>query len=378
LIKKKMSLRTKIYMFVLVAGIINILMPCVVHADVFGVEIQDVYVDITDNVRETNELLEKAYTVSMISPYDIFTKLSSSSSMASNIHTASQTVALVVATLLLMVDFFRKSVTFEWSSRWENILLFLIKIIAVKQVVQNTDVIVSSVYALFNYINNQAIGGSAATVKFLPYGHVNDYEFYSVKEYLEAAATPWWNFLKNGTTETRAGYHHYIISEDAVKMFYPSAKFPDPSLTSGGIRWGDLKFENPTGKVVFGATIEKIFMYPYFLFMKIISYFIFVIVIGRTFELCVYTLLAPLPLATFASEVTHDTAKNFLRNYIAVILQMTTIAAMFAVYVVMTEYFVSSGGMLKGTKMVELLILSSLALGVQKSGEWSRRLCGAA
>ena len=377
MIKKKMSLRTKIYMFVLVAGIINILMPCVVHADVFGVEIQDVYVDITDNVRETNELLEKAYTVSMISPYDIFKKLSSSSSMASNIHTASQTVALVVATLLLMVDFFRKSVTFEWSSRWENILLFLIKIIAVKQVVQNTDVIVSSVYALFNYINDQAIGGSADTVEFLPYGKTIDYEFYSIKEFLESAATPWWNFLKIGNTETIAGHHHYIIAEDAVKMFYPDAVLPN--AVSNEVKWGTINFPNPTGKVVFGATIEKIFMYPYFLFMKIISYFIFVVVIGRTFELCVYTLLAPLPLATFASEVTHDTAKNFLRNYIAVILQMTTIAAMFAVYVVMTEYFVTNaGGILKGTKMVELLILTSLALGVQKSGEWSRRLCGAA
>ena len=39
-----------------------------------------------------------------------------------NVKTASKTTALAIATLLLMVDFFRKSVTFEWSSRWENIL----------------------------------------------------------------------------------------------------------------------------------------------------------------------------------------------------------------------------------------------------------------
>lgn len=364
-------------MFVLIAGIINILMPCVVHADILGNEIQDVYVDITENVSETNDLLRKAYEISMISPYTIFDRLSKSSTLASNVHTASQTVGLVVATLLLMVEFFRKSITFEWSSRWENILLFLIKIIAVKQVIQNSDVIVAHVYALFNYVNEQAIGGSAASVDFLPAGKVKTYKFLSVKEFIESAAMPWWSFFKSGSTQTiLPGYHSYDISEEAVKMFYPNAVLPD--VPGGPITWGDLEFPNPTGKILFGATTEKIFMYPYFLFMKIIAYFIFVVVIGRTFELCVYTLLAPLPLATFASEVTHDTAKIFLKNYIAVILQMTIIAAMFAVYVVMTDYFVSgTGAILKGTKMVELLILTSLALGVYKSGEWARRLCGA-
>ncbi len=376
MISNKISLRRRIYLFVIIAGIVYILFPCVVHADIFGYEVQDLYVDITENVAETNELLDKAYEISKISPYDIFNKLSTQSRLAANIHKASQTVALVVATLLLMVDFFRKSITFEWSSKWENILLFLIKIIVIKQVVQNADVIVGHVYALFDYINTKAIGTSTGTVEFLPYGTPREYKYFAVLDWLKQASSPWWTVMKDITGSEPSPAKSYIISEKAVKMFYPNAVLPQ--VPGSSIRWGDLEFENPTNKILFTATIEKIFIYPYFLFMKIIAYFIFVIVIGRTFELCVYTLLAPLPLCTFASEITHDTAKNFLRNYIAVILQMTIIATMFAVYVCMNKYFVTDAdGILKGTKLVQLLILASLALGVQKSGEWSRRLCGA-
>lgn len=373
-----MSLRRRIYLFFLIAGAIYILFPCVVHADIFGYEVQDLYVDITENVAETNELLGKAYEISRISPYDIFNELSTQSKLAANIHKAAQTVALVVATLLLMVDFFRKSITFEWSSKWENILLFLIKIIVIKQVVQNADVIVGHVYALFDYINTQATGTSPSKVEFLPYGTPKEYKYFAVSDWLKQAASPWWTVIKDIVGSDESPLKDYIISEKAVKMFYPNADLP-PVPSVNKIQWGNLEFENPTNRMVFNGTLEKIFIYPYFLFIKLIAYFIFVIVIGRTFELCVYTLLAPLPLCTFASETSHDTAKNFLKNYIAVILQMTIIATMFAVYVCMNNHFVTNeDAILKGTKLVQILILASLALGVQKSGEWSRRLCGAA
>lgn len=376
MIRTKMSLRRRIYLFFLIAGAIYILFPCVVHADIFGYEVQDLYVDITENVAETNELLGKAYEISRISPYDIFGELEKQNKLAANIHEASQTVALVVATLLLMVDFFRKSITFEWSSKWENILLFLIKIIVIKQVVQNVDVIVGHVYALFDYINTKAKGASTTTVEFLPYGTPKEYKYFAVSDWLKQAASPWWTVIKDIAGSKPSPDKYYIISEKAVKMFYPNAEIPP--VPDSSIQWGNLEFENPTNRMVFNGTLEKIFIYPYFLFIKLIAYFIFVIVIGRTFELCVYTLLAPLPLCTFASEISHDTAKNFLRNYIAVILQMTIIATMFAVYVCMNNYFVTNAdAILKGTKLVQILILASLALGVQKSGEWSRRLCGA-
>ena len=292
--------------------------------------------------------------------------------MGQNVHDASVSAGLVIATLLLMVDFFRKSIHFEWSSRWENILVFLVKVIAVKQIVQNTDNIVCALYSLCNYINTKAAGTDP---QFLPCDDIKPYTFTYVKDQILNAAMPWWSVIKQilpgDDDET------YKISMKAVRMFYPNA--PEPS----SCQWGDIASgflgKTPNGKVVFNTTFEEVMISPYFLFMKLLAYYIFVIVVGRSFELCVYTLLAPLPMATFASEVTSDTAKNFIRNYMACGLQMTVILAFFAVYHAMVMYWIEDGGnqLLKSTTMSHILLLAALAVAISKSGEWSRRLTGA-
>lgn len=365
MIREKLTLRKRIYIFFIVAGIMYIFMPYVVHADLFGYDLQDVYQDISTEVHETNEILEKTYQVSKISPFTIFESLPYG--VGTKINTATKTVGLAVATLLLMVDFFKKTVNFEWSSRWENVLLFLIKIIAVKQIIQNADVISAHVYALFNYINTQVVGTKP---EFLPEGTAVEVKVVNAKELLGMISTPFWS-IKKALGFVPDDPISYLIYPDAVKMFYPNVDISPVQITFGEYN----TLAKP--KDVYQATVEKIFLTPYFLFMKAIAYFIFVIVIGRTFELCVYTIFAPLPLCTFASDTTQDVAKNFLKNYIAVVLQMAVIAAMFSAYSVMMTYLTGADGLFKNIKMVQILILAALALGVGKSGEWSRRICGA-
>ena len=114
--------------------------------------------------------------------------------------------------------------------------------------------------------------------------------------------------------------------------------------------------------------------------MKAIAYIIFVVVIGRVFELTVYTIFAPLPLATFASETTHDVAKNFLKNYIATVIQVAVIAIMFILYSAMNTYIVSwmVANSFTSTKLINFVILCVLGLGVVKSGTWAKKICGIA
>lgn len=135
------------------------------------------------------------------------------------------------------------------------------------------------------------------------------------------------------------------------------------------------EFSNPTELLSFTPTLEILFWQPYFLVMKAIAYIIFVIAIGRVFELAVYTIFAPLPLATFASDTTHDVAKSFLKNYIATVIQMGVIVCMFVVYVGVTTYVSTN---YTGVKMLQLIALISLGLGVVKSGTWAKKICGAA
>lgn len=379
--KKKITWRTKIYIFIITAGLICIFYPAIVaHADFLGTEIQDLYARITENVSETNDILNKAFEFSKTSPYDVVNSIcdtlepdeKTQANIAINFRTASQSVALAIAVLLLMVDFFRKSTTFEWSSKWENILMFIIKVIVVKQVVQNSDVIINHIYALFDTINNKI---TTTSIDFLPCSNITTYT-YEVKESLiERFHKPFFEFIYDEATDNIYKTVSYDISKDAVQMFYPKAEFPD------GTDLNRTPFTEPTSDTFFMPTIEKVLLTPYFLVLKAIAYIIFVIGVGRVFELTVYTIFAPLPLATFASETTNDVAKNFIKNYIASVLQIAVIVVMFIVYSAVTKTLIGSPvleGHFKGTKGIEFIILISLALGVVKSGTWSKKICGVA
>lgn len=364
--KKKITIRQRIYMFVMIAGLMNIFFPFVAHADLFGFEVQDIYVQITQNVKETNDILKSAFEFSQTSPYDVVNGIAGTAqgTIAVTVRSAAKSMALVVAALLLMVDFFKKSITFEWSSKWENILIFLIKIIVVKQVVQNADTIVAYIYAGFQSINDAATGTS---IDFLPYGTPTKYYVSINQSVFEHLRKGWWDFWYDIGAGDVYNNYYYDISPDAVKMFYPSAVFPEDT------NLGITAFPEPTTAMMFMPTLEMVFIQPYFLVMKAIAYIVFVIVIGRVFELSVYTIFAPLPLVTFASDTTHDVAKSFLKNYIATVLQISVIVIMFIVYVAINKYIV---GVFSGTKLIQVVILISLGLGVIKSGTWSKKICG--
>ncbi len=371
--------RRNIYLFVIIAGLIHIFFPVTVHAsDIFKNDVQDVYVEITENVDETNDILSKAFQFCQISPYDVLNGLSAgtSANTMQDIHDAAQEIAVIIATLLLLVDFFKKSVTFEWSSKWENILIFLVKVIVIKQVVQNADVIISYIYALFNWMNTKALSSVSGTSNLLPSGNVVIYEI-NYKESLlkdmwtEGAIKGWSQFWESWGAGTNSKIMKYRISWDAVRMFFPTAV--EPSVTQ--FKYEDHMIAFPTD-TMFQPTMKIIFMQPYFLVMKAIAYVIFVIAIGRVFELCIYTLFAPLPLATFASDGAHDVGKGFIKSYIATVIQLAVIVAMFIIYIAINQYITSTAPY-AGTPLIQFVVLISLGLGITKSGQWAKRICGA-
>lgn len=367
------KIRRFVYIFVIVAGLFNIFFPVIAHADILNNEIQDLYVKITENVKETNDILNDAFDLCKTSPYDIINSATynTQSGVTVAIHSACQTVALVVATLLLMVDFFRKTTNFEWASKWENVLLFLVKIVVVKIVITNADEIVGHIYTAFNFINERATGGHPT---FLPYGHETTYVL-SIEENIltkihdQGLFKGIWSYVTANHNRTNLTY---VISQDAVKIFYPDASFPDfPGNAGSPLIYEDHPFNTGTA-VSFQPTIDILLMTPYFLAMKAIAYIVFVIAVGRVFELSAYLLFAPLPLATFASDTTNDVAKHFIKNFIACVIQVAVIVVMFIVYVAVTKYVMHT----YTTPILSLVTLFSLGLGVMKSGTWAKHICG--
>ena len=377
--KQLRKLHRRLFILVMAAGFLHIFFPYVIHADIFNNDVQDVYARITENVDETNEILKSAFRFTQVSPYTIVNSIAETDAgkIAVNVRNAVQNLALIVSVLLLMTEFFRKTTSFEWSSKWENILIFLVKLIAVKQVVQNADLIIEYIYQAFNTINTAATNSS---LDFLPAGNKVSYSI-SIDESLfkdVMQADHWYQgwltfWERVGAGETRHSFT-YVISKDAVRMFYPNAIFPEAT----SVQFESHAFGNPTTALTFNPTIEMVLWEPYFLAMKAIAYLIFVVTIGRIFELSVYTIFAPLPIATFASDSTHDIAKGFLKSYIAVVLQIAVIVVMFIVYLAVANYFAQTTSGLSNLKLIQFIALISLGLGIMKSGSWAKRICGAA
>ena len=406
---KRFTPRQKIYFFVIVIGWFFIICPPITaNADILGNEIEDVYVKITENVDETNKLLNNSLKLLSWNPFTILNDVgktnASLESLGIAIVQASKTAALVCGTLLLMMDFFKKSINFEWSSRWENILLFLIKLIVLKVVIQNSDTIIGYIYALFDSLNqgvaakiNPDVGiafldSNGGPEKNITYNYNVVAELIdNKKNVVNTLVSPlgliddlrtlfkWGKSAVNSTElSTDLINVKYVISPRAVALFYPNV---DPDTDIGKEYWSHTNLaEYPFASPVdgnFNPTTELLYLNIYFLIMKLIAYLIYVVIIGRIFELCIYTIIAPLPLCTLASETCQDTAKNFIRNYIAAVIQMAVIATMFVAFQGIQAYILTDAD-IKGTKMISLVLLISLGVGVAKSGEWSKKAVGAA
>lgn len=110
---------------------------------------------------------------------------------------------------------------------------------------------------------------------------------------------------------------------------------------------------------------------PTFLILMGACWVINLILIGRLFEIIVYTVISPIPLATFAGEGWHDSAKAFIKSYAAVCLQGLVVIVMFYAFAQVSE-------LLGGTSAMGITITAlALALGVAKSGQWARQTVGA-
>jgi len=109
---------------------------------------------------------------------------------------------------------------------------------------------------------------------------------------------------------------------------------------------------------------------PTFLILMGACWVINLILIGRIFEIVVYTAVSPIPLSTFAAEGWHDTAKGFIKSYAAVCLQGLVVVLMFYSFSQVVD-------LLGGADTIGITIVAlSLALGVAKSGQWARQALG--
>ena len=242
-----------------------------------------------------------------------------------NLIAAIKGMALTLCVMFFLIDFFTKSLHLQWVT-WENVMMLFIKLIVAKVCVENAELFTTMLYKGFNGFIG-AISGS-----------ITQYQFIS------------------GNDMTKAQY--FVSAAQAQKII-------------NNEKAGFLNFQPLLLNLQ--ITIQG-------LIMKIIMILANVVVIARLFELTVYTMIAPVPLSTFACEGLQDVGKGFLKSYAAVSLQAVVLAIMFIAYTSVNNVLISGhigSYNLSMSGIMGFVTTLTLGIGVMQSGAWSKKICGA-
>lgn len=282
------------------------------------------YGQCMDNIR--NIILELNTMYSMI--IELLTNdslLTTTTTSLPNVVASIKAMALTLCVMFFLIDFFTKTLHLQWVT-WENVLMLFIKLVVAKVCVDNAELFTSMLYKGFNGFIG-AISGSISQFQFI-----------------------------TGDNQTKAQY--FVSASDA-------------SLIVNDYNAGFLNFQPLLLNLQ--ITIQG-------LIMKIIMVLANVVVIARLFELTVYTMIAPVPLSTFACEGLSDVGKGFLKSYAAVSLQAIVLAIMFLSYAAVNNALISGhigSYNLTLNGIMGLVTTLTLGIGVMQSGAWSKKICGA-
>lgn len=250
--------------------------------------------------------------------------------VGTNVASAIKSIALTLVTLFFVIDFVHKSLDLKWVT-WENVMMFFLKIVIAKLCVDNAAWLMDCVYKGFNSL---VAAVSPGEIILIP--------------------TPW--TVPNQVPETET-WAYFLGPNDIQKL-----------MDNPHVKWYE-----------FGPVLLMLLVTIQGLIMKGILAVTLVIILARLMELAIYTLAAPIPLATLGCDGLQDVGKGYLKSYAACCIHAMVILAIFTAYVAINTALNSSNY----TNMFGLGgfmgLIKSLVLGgaIMKSEQWAKRICGA-
>ena len=227
--------------------------------------------------------------------------------------------------MFFLIDFFTKTLHFQWVT-WENVMMLFLKMVVAKVCVDNSEFFTTVIYNGFNSFVNEISGT------------ITQYSFIDTSDWQVAA-------------------QYFVSSSQASQI----------------INNTDAGFLN------FQPLLLNMQISIQGLIMKVIMIIANVVVIARLFELTVYTLVAPVPLSTFACDSLSDIGKGFLKSYAAVTLQSIVLAVMFIAYAAVNNALIAGrigSYNLALDGIMGLITTLTLGIGVMSSGAWAKRIVG--
>lgn len=278
-------------------------------------------------VNQINSMM--AAIIDLLKDKTLITSISSDTRLA-GIISAIQATALILCTLFFMIDFFTKTLHLQWVT-WENVLMLFLKLFAAKVCVENSVWITDCIYNGLTSIIDTVSGADGFYVTSI----IKDVEADSAESWYKASLL--------------------FVTKNEANMIWNS------------VDAGLFNFQ----PVLLNARIQI-----QGLFMLIIMGVANVVVLGRIFEIIVYTLVAPIPLSTLSCEGLTDVGKGFLKGYAAVSIQALVILIMFVAYSSVTDILTNNTSIMD-SGIGGIVLTLTLGLGIAQSGNWAKRICGA-
>lgn len=235
---------------------------------------------------------------------------------------AIKATAITLCSLFFLLDFFSKTLHLQWVT-WENVLMLFIKMFVAKICVDNSLWITDCIYNGLSSMTN---------------------------------AIPSFTTLIPQGGDWSAAYGYFLSGDDYANVVNnTTAGFLDfkPLLVNIQVQIQGFIMQG----IVIVATI---------------------IVVARFFELTVYSIVAPIPLATFACEGLTDIGKGFLKSYAAVCVQAVVLIIMFFAYTTMdTAFNQLASNIAEIRPWMGMIKVFTLGIAVMQSGSWAKKICGA-
>lgn len=276
---------------------------------------------------ELNEMFDTCQSLMGLSPFSI------SSSGGVTLNSVIDTVigvvsgtAMTLCVLFFLMEFAKKSLDLQWV-KWENVFLFLLRLIFAKVVVENSREIMEFVFDAFTSLTNS----------------------------IQSSLT---NTLGSGFLDVTRG----------PKLFLTDAEielFNGDGVGDSGVWFG------------LDRLMKEIELMPSIFIAKGIIVVTAIMIFARMFEIMVYTMVSPIPLSTFANDEHRQIGIGFIKSYAAVCLQGLMIIVMFYTFSIMGDFIDTLNGTWLSGSFGILIRTLVLGLGIFKSGSWAKKLCGA-
>lgn len=268
--------------------------------------------------------------------------------------------AITLISLFLLLDFLKKSMDLKWVT-WENVLMFFIKFIIAKVCVDNAEWLMSCIYNGFSSLTNSlvSVAPSMAENAGLSGSILED----DINIFAQALGLSGYTIfpVSTGTDAWK--------DPDLLRCFLNSTDINH--VVNDDFVW--LLDFTPIG-VWLLVVIQGIIM-------KAILIVTFVIVMARFMELAIFTVAAPLPLATLGSDGLQDIGKSYLKSYAACCIHAIVLLLIFICFTALNSIPSLDGGRFFDSMNIGgfygLIKTFILGASVMKSEQWAKRICGA-